>query len=190
VLIGIVYFVGGFFEWIKAPHLPFGPKHPKVSKIAKHGLLLTAHYHWDDEPLGKPRVTIDEETRRIQSVWAMLDIEVRNTGNQPLRVSDLYMQVTPGENEKRVLAEVEPREIDRTEWKDHRVRRRVEWLLEPHSSGQRHTVNFERTWSKGTGPDDPKTFSAFIVADLEGGIRQVKLELEDDIMNPPNEKRF
>src|SRR5688572_1242592 len=70
------YFGGGLLGWVSAP-LKF-LRSRGISRITNHGVTMSAHFHWDDEPgLGKPLIFADDDTRLINHVWAMLDIEAR-----------------------------------------------------------------------------------------------------------------
>ena len=180
----VVYYGGGLLGQVAEPRFPWS--RPKMSRVKKHGVVISVAYHWDDEPLGKPMVVVDNETRSIiQSIWAMLDVEVRNTTHHPVRVRDLYMEIREeGLLHKRLVGIAEPAAIGANrEWaKGNKNPKRVEWLLEPHSAGLRQNIDFEHWWKPGTGPMiKGNKFEAAIVAELEGGPRKVRLYLQEDI---------
>jgi hypothetical protein len=156
----------------------------KVSRIHKHGLLLSVHYHWDDESFGKPSVVYDQETNRLTWVWAMLDIEVRNTSNEPVRLSDLYMEIRRERLPRKMIAIAEPASVgSEHDWYKRPNRRRVEWLLEPHSPAMRTNIDFLKNWAPDEASvDPPKNCMVAIVAELEGGVHTIRLPLADDIL--------
>jgi hypothetical protein len=148
--------------------------------------MLSAHLHWEDD-IGSPRISVDDQSR-IVSVWAMLDVEVRNTSDRPIRVSDLYMEVRTTRFPRRLIATADPRAIGQTrDWYKMKNPRRVEWLLEPHSAGQRQNVDFQQGYPTNGGPVAPKRVTITIVAELEGGKKTVRLYLEDDVLAPTKE---
>lgn len=189
IVIGVallVYYYGGGLVGTVSPltlRLPWIK--PKLSQIHKHGITMSVFYHWADQrEWGTPVITADDAREWIIGAWALLDVEVRNTTHHPQRVSDLYMEIRRPGLWKSLVGVAEPVAIgSEREWykKDHR--RRVEWLLEPHSAGMRQPITFSTDWDKEQRqPVGGNKFVIAIVAELEGGRRAIRLYLEEDIL--------
>jgi hypothetical protein len=151
---------------------------------------MSIHYHWDDQPnWGKPSVGVLPDRRQVVFANAILDIEVRNTTNFPQRISDIYLETRSGDK-KQLVGVSEPATIGRhREWYKRSNRRRVEWLLEPHSAGVRETINFSSDWDEAQRPrtTDDNQYELAIVIELEGGQKTIRLYLAEDIMGGPTQ---
>ena len=154
------------------------PATPKKSSTTEYGVTITAKLRWDDD-VGKPIVHALESNLKIWSIWAALDIELRNSGQNPQRVSELYMEIRSSRFPKRLIAIADAKRDGHTEVND----RRVEWLLPPVGEAETHYVHFERFWAEDdeTMPKGSKQFGAVIVAELGRRDRAVRLLIGDDI---------
>jgi len=157
-------------------------KGSSVSATTRHGVTMMARLRWSNGT-GKPIVTVDRG--RLRSVWAALDIEMRNRHQEPKRVSDLFLEIRRARFPRRLIATADPSAIDGDlDWYRRPHPRRVEWLVEPNSAAITHHVRFGCDWPPDKlGPADPKRFSAGVVAELGGSDRQIRLELGSDIMS-------
>ncbi len=187
-LILILYAASSSFRWSlallpDAIPLPIMVRRGGRSIVTRYGVTLAAATRWKDS-VGKPIVSADEG--KVRSVWAALQIDVRNRQPQPQRITDLYMEFLRGRLIwRRVFATADPAQIDHDDhWNQRRNPRQVDWLLEPVSPAVSHYVRFARGWMPNdpTAPEDPKRFSARVVAEVGGEDRKIVLELEEDIM--------
>ena len=163
--------------------LPLMVRRGGRSIVTRYGVTLAAATRWQDS-VGKPIVSVDQG--KVRSVWAALQIEVRNREAQPQRISDLYMEFLRGRLIwHRVFATADPAQIDHDDhWHQRRNPRQVDWLLEPVSPAVSRYVRFARGWMQNdpTAPEDPKRFGARVVAQLGGEDRKIVLDLGEDIM--------
>lgn len=151
------------------------------SRIERHGVSLAALLRWGDS-VGRPIVTVHEG--RVVSIWAGLDIEVRNLETEPKRMSELVLEVRKAGAPKSLLGVAEPAAIDGDlDWHKRKHPRRVEWLLPPVSEAITHHVRFAYDFGLDNpdAPKDPRQFEAAIIADLGTKSRRLRLPLGDDI---------
>ena len=185
VVLLVYYYGGGLLGTVSPLVLELPWTKPKLSRVQKHGIVMSVFYHWEDQrEWGTPVITADESREWIRGAWALLDIEVRNTTNHQQRISDLYMEVRRPGIWKSLVGIAEPSAIGpEREWYKRANRRRVEWLLEPHSEGLRQPVTFSADWDKVQWqPVGNDRFVIAIVAELEGGLKTIRLYLEGDIL--------
>ena len=157
-------------------------RQPPLSSMSKYGMTFTIRLRWHDD-IGKPTVAVDNG--QVTSVWAALDIEQRNYGSVPIRVSELYLEARTGRFPRRLIAIADPASIDNDQqWSSKKFPRRVEWFLEPASAVVSHHVRFNRGWKPGdpSAPRDPKRFSATVVAELGSPDRRLRIDLGEDII--------
>ena len=154
------------------------PVSPKKSTTTEWDVTITAKLRWDDA-VGKPMVNALESNLKVWSIWAGLDIDVRNSGQNPQRVSELYIEIRSSRFPKRLIAIADAKSDGLTDVKD----RRVEWLLPPVGPAETHYVRFERFWAEDdeTMPQGSKQFGAIIVAELGRPDRAIRLQIGDDI---------
>ena len=176
-------FRSGYLVDLLPPNMArFLLRQPPVSSVRKYGLTLTIRLRWHDD-IGKPTVAVD--SGQVTSVWAALNIEVRNHNSVPIRVSELYLEARTGRFPRRLIATADPDSIDgKDRWGNQDFPRRVEWLIEPVSPVVTYHVRFSRWWKVDdlSAPRDPKRFSATIVAELGGPHRQIRVELGEDVI--------
>src|SRR3972149_8309905 len=112
--------------------LPLMVRRGGRSIVTRYGVTLAAATRWQDS-VGKPIVSVDEG--KVRSVWAALQIEVRNREPQPQRIRDLHMEFLRGRLIwHRVFTTADPAQIDHDDhWHQRRNPRQVDWLLEPVS---------------------------------------------------------
>jgi hypothetical protein len=159
------------------------PISPKRSAATVDGITLQARLRWEDST-GKPTVLVDPSFTRIRWIWAILDLDIRNGGHQPERISELYLEIRHARFPKRVIAIADPTNVDRDDnWRLRPFPRRVEWLLDPVSPAETHHVWFGRLWSPNdmSAPPNPERFVSVVVAELCTPNRVIRVQIGDDI---------
>ena len=158
-------------------------RQPPLSSVSKYDVTLNIRLRWQDDT-GKPTVAVDNG--QVTSVWAALNIEKRNYGSVPVRVSELYLEARTGRFPRRLIDIADPTSIDGDDrWGQRDFPRRVEWLLDPASPAITHYVRFSRGWKPDdpSAPRDPKRFSAIVVAELGSPDRRLRIDLGEDIIS-------
>lgn len=186
VVSGIVFMALAlsFLAFFKAVpiRIPYPLTKPQTeSRIERHGVSLAALLRWKDS-VGRPIVTVHEG--RVASIWAALDIEVRNLEPEPKRMSELVLEVRKASAPKSLVGVAEPAARDgNVDWYKRKHPRRVDWLLPSVSEAITHHVRFAYDFGLDNpdAPEDPRQFEAAIIADLGTKRRRIRLPLGDDI---------
>jgi hypothetical protein len=150
------------------------------SSARKHDVFMKISLRWTDN-IGKPLVQVDDG--KVRSVWAVFNVDVRNYGNTPKRLAELYLETrTAGWFRTKPFGKAVPVGIDSDlDWYKNGRGSRVEWPLEPQGELLSHTVRFSQEWALGAGPPDPKRFSARVIGVLANGDR-ISVNVAADIM--------
>ena len=147
---------------------------PASSRKKAHGILIHARLPWDDA-IGKPSVTVVDE--RIRSIWATLDIEVRNLTQHARYLDSLSLEVRSAGFLRKRLGAAGVRSIGATDVSNQHLM----WELPPGGVPVRKYVVFSKWWDLGEGPPDSSFFVPSLVLKTADDIT-LRMEIGRDIM--------